>query len=86
MEKSIGHHTEWREAAIGNQPYDYPGSNFKYAGPFTETVQLGNVCLRFPGESSPGTARTCRFSNNEEANKLITKTYREGWDFKLDKA
>jgi hypothetical protein len=86
METSIGHHTEWREAAIGNQPYDYPGSNFKYAGPFTETVQLGNVCLRFPGESLVWDGPNLRFSNNEQANKLITKAYREGWNFKLDKA
>ena len=86
MEPSIGHHTEWREAAMGNKPYDYPGSNFKYAGPFTETVQLGNVCLRFPGESLAWDGPNLRFSNNEKANKLITKPYRKGWDFKLDKA
>ncbi len=85
-EKSIGHHTEWREAAIGNKPYDYPGSNFKYAGPFTETVQLGNVCLHHPNESLAWDGPNLRFSNNEAANKLITKGYREGWDFKLDKA
>ncbi len=85
-EKSIGHHTEWREAAIGNKPYDYPGSNFKYAGPFTETIQLGNACLRFPGESLAWDGPGLRFSNSEAANKLITKAYREGWDFKLDKA
>ena len=85
-EKSIGHHTEWREAAIGNKPYDYPGSNFKYAGPFTETVQLGNVCVRFPGEKLAWDGPNLKFTNNEEANKLITKGYREGWDIKLDKA
>ncbi len=86
IEPSIGHHTEWREAAIGNKPYDFPGSNFKYAGPFTETVQLGNVCLRFPGESLAWDGPNLRFSNNDEANALITKPYREGWDIHLDKA
>ncbi|MEM8953304.1 MAG: Gfo/Idh/MocA family oxidoreductase [Verrucomicrobiota bacterium] len=86
MEPSIGHHTEWREAAIGNEAYDYPGSNFKYAGPFTETVQLGNVCLNFPGESLAWDGPNLRFTNNDAANELITKGYREGWDFKLDKA
>jgi len=50
-EPSIGHHTEWREAAMGNYAYDYPGSSFKYAGPFTETIQLGNICLHHPGKS-----------------------------------
>ncbi|CAN5300566.1 Gfo/Idh/MocA family oxidoreductase [soil metagenome] len=85
-EKSIGHHTEWREAAIGNKPYDYPGSNFKYAGPFTETIQLGNVCLHLPGESLAWDGPNLKFSNNDKANELITKAYREGWDIKLDKA
>jgi len=85
-EPSIGHHTEWREAAMGNYAYDYPGSNFKYAGPFTETIQLGNICLHHPGKSLAWDGPNLRFSNNEEANKLITKPYREGWDFKLDKA
>ena len=85
-EKSIGHHTEFREAAVGNKPYDYPGSNFKYAGPFTETIQLGNVCLHHPGEKLAWDGPNLKFTDNESANKLITKGYREGWDFKLDKA
>ncbi|MGI9241920.1 MAG: Gfo/Idh/MocA family oxidoreductase [Verrucomicrobiales bacterium] len=84
-EKSIGHHTEFREAAIGNQKYDYPGSNFTYAGPFTETVQLGNVCLHLPGEKLAWDGPNLKFTNSEAANKLITKDYRKGWDFKLDK-
>ncbi len=85
-EKSIGHHTEWREAAIGNKPYDYPGSNFKYAGPFTETIQLGNVCLHHPGESLAWDGPSLRFTNNDKTNELINKGYSEGWDFKLNKA
>ncbi|MBK1877451.1 Gfo/Idh/MocA family oxidoreductase [Pelagicoccus mobilis] len=84
-EPSIGHHTEFREAAIGNKPYEYPGSNFKYAGPFTETIQLGNVCLHFPGKKLKWDGPKLRFKNSREANKLINKEYREGWDFKLSK-
>lgn len=85
MESSIGHHTEWREAAIGNKPYDFPGSNFNYAGPFTETVQLGNICLAFPGKKLEWDGPNLRFTNCDEANALITKEYREGHDFKLSK-
>ncbi len=84
-EPSIGHHTEFREAAIGNKPYDYPGSNFKYAGPFTETIQLGNVCLRFPGKKLAWDGPNLRFKNSSKANKLINKEYRKDWDFKLSK-
>jgi hypothetical protein len=86
MEKSIGHHTEWREAAVGNRRYDYPGSNFRYAGPFTETVQLGNIALRFPGERLAWDGPGLRFTNSEKANQLITKPYRKGWDFRLTRA
>ena len=84
-EPSIGHHTEFREAAIGNKPYDYPGSNFKYAGPFTETIQLGNVCLRHPEKKLAWDGPNLRFTNSKKANKLITKEYRKDWDFKLSK-
>lgn len=84
-EPSIGHHTEWREAAVGNKPYDYPGSNFKYAGPFTETIQLGNVCLHMPGEKLEWNGPKLKFNGNKKANNLITKEYRKGFDFQLEK-
>lgn len=85
-EKSIGHYNEWREAGMGKRAYDYPGSNFKYAGPFTETIQLGNVSLHVPGEKLAWDGPNLKFTNSEKANSLITKPYRKGWDFKLDKA
>jgi hypothetical protein len=67
--------------------------NFQYAGPLSETVQLGNVATRFctdgPIDSRTGSplepkvlewdAANLRFPNFPEADKLLTKTYREGW-------
>jgi predicted dehydrogenase len=84
LERSPGHHDEWRMACAGLKPHDFPGSNFSYAGPFTETILLGNVCLKFPSQRLEWDGPNLRFTNNNEANDLVSKTYRDGWDFKLD--
>ena len=45
-----------------------------------------HVCLHLPGEKLAWDGPNLRFTNSEAANKLITKEYRKGWDFKLEKA
>jgi hypothetical protein len=81
----IAQYKEWREAALGQKPWDYPGSNFTYSAPFTEAILLGNIALRVGklGQKLEYDAKNMRFTNSEEANKYITKAYRKGWDFKL---
>ena len=82
IERSEGHYKEWYRACTGDAPYDHPKSNFLYAGPFTETVLVGCIAQRiggkllFDGESQ-------RITNHEGANALITKEYREGWNFRM---
>ena len=84
LERSIGHHEEWRQACLGNKPIDFPGSNFGYAAPFTETIHLGNVAQRVAkGKKLLWDAKAMAFSNSPEANRFIHKTYRAGWDFKI---
>jgi predicted dehydrogenase len=84
LERSIGHYQEWREACLGNKPLDFPGSNFKYAAPFTETIHLGNVAQRVPaGKKLLWDAKAMAFTNSPEANAFITKKYRAGWEFKI---
>ncbi len=84
LERSIGHYQEWREACLGNKPMDFPGSNFKYAAPFTETIHLGNVAQRVPaGKKLLWDAKAMAFTNSPEANAFITKKYRAGWEFKI---
>ena len=56
-----------------------PGSNFDYAGPFTEWVVMGNLSLRFPGEKLLWDARKFEVTNTDAAAKFLTKKYREGW-------
>jgi predicted dehydrogenase len=80
LEPSPGHHKEWFLACTGEKAYDYPKSNFGYSGPFTETVLLGCIAQRVGGKLLfDGT----RITNNDTANALMTKPYREGWDYKM---
>ncbi len=81
IEKVAGssHYHAWVDAALGG-PKTTDG--FDYAGPLTEAVQLGNVATRFPGETLVWDAKALRIKNVKEANKLLTKTYRDGWKIK----
>jgi predicted dehydrogenase len=78
LERSPGHINEWVMAVAGEKPIDYPKSNFDYAGPFTETVLLGNIALRV-GRRLEWDGPNMRFTNAPEANEYLTKEYRDGW-------
>ena len=54
--------------------------NFQYAGPLTEAVQLGNIAVRFPGETLKWDAKNLKITNIEAANQFLTKQYRKGWE------
>jgi predicted dehydrogenase len=77
-----GHHKEWYLACIEEKPYDFPKCNFSYAAPFTEMILLGCIAQRVGGklEYDP---KKMSFKNRKDADSLITKEYREGWDFRL---
>lgn len=53
---------------------------FHYAGPLAETVQLGNVAARFPGLSVEWDATNMKIAANPDAEKLLTKEYRKGFE------
>lgn len=53
---------------------------FHYAGPLAETVQLGNVAARFPGATLEWDAKEMKISGRPDAEKLLTKVYREGFE------
>jgi hypothetical protein len=68
-------------------------SGFDYAGPFTETVLMGNLAIRSymmrEGEGNkityPGRKKllwdgvNMRITNFEAANQFVKREYREGW-------
>ena len=77
LPESPGHHRQWIEACkTGTRT----GSPFSYAGPFTETVLLGNVAYRAGGpiEYDPLTGRIT--AGPAGADRLLSKEYRKGWE------
>ncbi len=76
LPKSPGHHLQWIEACkTGSRT----GSNFAYAGPFTEIVLLGNVAYRI-GKTIEYDPAKMKVTNVPEANELLSKEYRKGWE------
>jgi predicted dehydrogenase len=70
------HRDGWIDGCLsGKQPSD----GFAYAGPLTETVQLGNIAGRFPGQKLQWDVKAMKFTNFNEANQWLTTRYRNGW-------
>ncbi len=70
------HEQNWIDACKGGPP---AGSNFDYAGPFTEAVVMGNLAIRFPGRKLLWDGPNMRVTNVEEANQYVFPPYRAGW-------
>jgi len=66
---------EWIRACKGGPA---AGSNFDYAGPFTEVVLLGNLAIR-SGQKLEYDSANMRITNVPEANQLLHREYRKGW-------
>jgi hypothetical protein len=75
LPSSPGHHEEWIAACKTGQP---TGSNFDYAGALTEANHLGNLAYRL-GRKLEWDPVKMVVRNCPEADRLIRKTYREGW-------
>jgi hypothetical protein len=88
-EEGRSHWHTWVDACLtGGKTSD----GFHYAGPLAETVQLGNIVTRLAAPGFDANNRTLdpkvlewdttnlTFPNSPEANKLISKTYRKGWE------
>ncbi len=74
--RSIGHHKEWLKACRDGSPTT---CNFQYSGGLTETVLLGTVAYRV-GKKLQWDATNLKVTNAPEADKLINKNYRPGWE------
>lgn len=76
--QALSHWHVWVDAVIaGTKTSD----GFHYAGPLTETVQLGNVAALLPGTKLRWDAEKMTFIDGpQQANKLLTKSYRPGFE------
>ena len=71
------HWHEFVEAVRGNGTTSAP---FGYSGPLTEAVLLGGIASRFPNTTLEWDAAALRFTNGEEANQFVRRSYRKGWE------
>ena len=74
--KGLNHWHVWVDAIQSNTK---TSDGFHYAGPLTETVQLGNIAALHPEQKLEWDAKSLRITNAAEANSLLTKKYRNGF-------
>ena len=77
MPESPGHYKEWIEACRGGGAK--PISNFEYAAPFAEFLNVGSLSTRFPGETIEFHPVSGRITNHARAAEFLQYRYREGW-------
>lgn len=75
--EEINHWHQFVEAVRGNGS---TSAHFGYAGPLTESVLLGGVSTHFPDKLLEWDAGGLKFKNLPEADHLIRRTYRKGWE------
>jgi len=84
-----GHYIQWVNACIAGYGKATTSSPFEYAGPFVESILMGNLAIRsylmksndkYPGRKKllwDGT--NMKITNFDEANQFVKREYREGW-------
>lgn len=71
-----GHQLDWLQAIRAGRP---AGSSFDYGGALTELGLLGVIAIKFPSTKLAWDGDQTRFTNCEEANRLVHPEFREGW-------
>jgi predicted dehydrogenase len=90
-----GHYLQWVNACIAGYGNATTSSNFDYAGPFAESVLIGNLAIRswdleqpsangkrptYPGRKKlMWDAKAMKITNFDEANQFVKREYRQGW-------
>jgi predicted dehydrogenase len=90
-----GHYVQWVNACIDGYGKGVTSSPFDYAGPFTESILIGNLALRSFMMKNPSgkgwddkylgrkrllwDAKNMKITNFDEANQFVRRDYREGW-------
>src|SRR5690606_2576148 len=72
---SENHYHQWVNACLGEGK---ASADFDYSGPLSETLLLGVLACRFPNQELKWDAAKLRFTNNNDANKLLKRQYRRG--------
>lgn len=94
-----GHYLQWVNACIAGYGKGVTSSPFEYAGPFTESILMGNLAIRSWLMKNPNLkgwddkylgrkkllwdAKNMKVTNFDEANQFVRREYREGWKLEL---
>jgi hypothetical protein len=90
-----GHYVQWVNACIDGYGKGFTSSPFDFAGPFTESILIGNLALRAFQLKNPKLkdwndkwlgrkkllwdAKNLKVTNFDEANQWVKREYRDGW-------
>lgn len=90
-----GHYLQWVNACIAGYGKSELSSPFEYAGPFTESILMGNLAIRSWMMKNPNLkgwedkylgrkkliwdAANMKITNFDEANQFVKREYRTGW-------
>ena len=94
-----GHYIQWVNACIAGYENGVTSSPFDYAGPFTESILMGNLAIRSWMMQNPKLtgwgdkylgrkkllwdAKNMKITNFDEANQFVKREYREGWSLSI---
>lgn len=94
-----GHYVQWVNAAIDGYGKGKTSSPFEFAGPFTESILIGNLAIRSWMMQNPKgkgwedkylgrkkllwDAKNMKITNFDEANQFVKREYRDGWKLVL---
>ena len=71
------HYHLFVDACLGGAPTT---CGFDYAGPLTETVLLGTIANRFPGDELRWQPEAMTVPNHDQADALLRRRYRKGYE------
>lgn len=94
-----GHYIQWVNACIAGYGNAETSSPFEYAGPFTESILMGNLAIRSWQMKNPKLkgwddkylgrkkllwdAENMKITNFDDANQFVKREYRDGWKLEL---
>ena len=94
-----GHYLQWVNACIAGYGKAKTSSTFEFAGPFTESILIGNLAIRSYMMKNPNLkgwndkylgrkrllwdAKKMQITNFEPANQYVRREYSEGWKLEL---
>jgi hypothetical protein len=75
--KERNHYHHFVDACLGGEKTE---SHFAQTGPMTEAILLGTVAVRIPETVLKWDAENMKIPNSPEAEKHLSRVYREGWN------